>query len=225
MHTKLRLSGLLLLLGLSAAALGSGVDALSSQDAAAGLRAALSQGVDVAVAQLGKSGGFLNDPKVAIPLPHPLDKAESGLRMLGMGSQADELKATMNHAAEQAVAQAKPIFQRALKQMTLTDAKGILAGGDGAGTAYFRRTTSAELTTKFKPVVAAETAQLGLADEYAGKAAQLGLVSSQDANLNDYVTAKALDGLFSRVAEEEHQIRKDPMGQASSLIKKVFGSL
>jgi hypothetical protein len=161
-------------------------------------------------------------------LPHPLDKAESGLRMLGMGGQADELKATMNHAAEQAVAQAKPIFQRALKQMTLTDAKGILTGGDGAGTAYFRRTTSTELTTKFKPVVTAETAKLGLAakyDEYAGKASQLGLISSQDANLNDYVTAKALDGLFNRVAEEEHQIRKDPMGQASSLIKKVFGSL
>jgi len=224
----LRLFIPLSLIALCAGALAAGVEGLSSQDAAAGLRAALSQGVDVAVAQLGKSGGFLNDPKVAIPLPHPLDTAESGLRMLGMGSQADELKATMNHAAEQAVAQAKPIFQRALKQMTLTDAKGILTGGDGAGTAYFRRTTSAELTTKFKPVVAAETAKLGLAakyDEYAGKASQLGLVSSQDANLNDYVTAKALDGLFSRVAEEEHQIRKDPMGQASSLIKKVFGSL
>jgi Protein of unknown function (DUF4197) len=228
MRSILRLSASLSLVGLCAGALAAGVEGLSSQDAAAGLRAALSQGVDVAVAQLGKSGGFLNDPKVAIPLPHPLDKAESGLRMLGMGSQADELKATMNHAAEQAVAQAKPIFQRALKQMTLTDAKGILTGGDGAGTAYFRRTTSAELTTKFKPVVAAETAKLGLAakyDEYAGKASQLGLISSQNANLNDYVTAKALDGLFSRVAEEEHQIRKDPMGQASSLIKKVFGSL
>jgi uncharacterized protein DUF4197 len=227
---KRTLLGLSALFSLAAvgAALAAGVEALSSQDAAAGLRAALSQGVDVAVAQLGKSGGFLNDPKVAIPLPHPLDKAESGLRMLGMGGQADELKATMNHAAEQAVAQAKPIFQRALKQMTLTDAKGILTGGDGAGTAYFRRTTSAELTSKFKPVVAAETAKLGLAakyDEYAGKASQLGLISSKEANLNDYVTDKALDGLFSRVAEEEHQIRKDPMGQASSLIKKVFGSL
>ena len=156
----------LLWLTLAGSAAASSLDALSSQQAAAGLRAALSQGVDVAVSQLGKSGGFLNDPKVAIPLPHPLDKAESGLRMLGMGSQADELKATMNHAAEQAVAQAKPIFQNALKQMTLADAKSILTGGDGAGTAYFRRTTSKELTTKFKPVVAAETAKLGLAAKY-----------------------------------------------------------
>jgi Protein of unknown function (DUF4197) len=218
----------LVLLTLSATAFAAGLDAVSSQEAASGLRAALAQGIDVAVAQLGKSGGFLNDPKVAIPLPHPLDKAESGLRMLGMGSQADELKATMNHAAEQAVAQAQPIFQQALQHMTLADAKGILTGGDGAGTAYFRRATSAQLTQKFKPIVAAQTAKLGLAakyDEYAGKATKLGLVSSQDANLNDYVTAKALDGLFSRVADEEHQIRKDPMGQANSLLKKVFSSL
>jgi hypothetical protein len=211
-----------------AAASASTLDALSSQDASAGLRAALTQGINVAVAQLGAKNGFLNDPKVTIPLPPPLNKAESSLRMLGMGSEADQLKATMNHAAEQAVAQAEPIFKHALQQMTLADAKGILAGGDGAGTAYFRKATSAELTAKFKPVVAAETAKLGLAaqyNEYAGKVAQFGLIPAQNANLNDYVTAKALDGLFSRIAEEEHQIRKDPMGQASALIKKVFGSL
>lgn len=203
-------------------------DALSSKDAAGGLRAALSKGVDVAVAQLGANNGFLNDPKVAIPLPPALDKADRALRMVGMGGQADELRVTMNHAAEQAVAQAKPIFKQALQRMTLADAKGILTGGEGAGTAYFRRATSEQLTAKFKPVVAAQTVKLGLAskyDEYAGKAAQLGLLSAQDANLNDYVTAKALDGLFSRIADEEHEIRKDPMGQASSLIKKVFGSL
>lgn len=211
-----------------AAATASTLDALSSKDAAAGLRAALTQGINVAVAQLGAKNGFLNDPKVAIPLPPPLNKAESSLRMLGMGSEADQLKATMNHAAEQAVAQAEPIFKHALQQMTLADAKNILAGGEGAGTAYFRKATSAELTEKFKPIVAAETAKLGLAakyDEYAGKVAQFGLIPAQDAHLNDYVTAKALDGLFSRIAEEEHQIRKDPMGQASALIKKVFGSL
>jgi hypothetical protein len=206
----------------------SGLEALSSKDAAGGLRAALSQGIDTAVAQLGAKNGFLNDPKVAIPLPHPLDKAESTLRMIGMGGEADQLKATMNHAAEQAVAQAAPIFKHALQQMSVTDAKNILTGGDGAATAYFRKATSADLTAKFKPVVAKETAKLGVTsmyDEYAGKAAQFGLVPSQDANLNDYVTSKALDGLFSRIAEEEHQIRKDPMGQASSLIQKVFSSL
>lgn len=221
---------LTLLLPACAAALAAvpSLEALSSKDAAGGLRAALSQGIDVAVAQLGAKNGFLNDPKVAIPLPHPLDKAESTLRMLGMGSQADQLKATMNHAAEAAVGEAKPVFKTALKQMTVSDAKGILTGGNDAGTAYFRRKTSAELTTKFKPIVAAETAKLGLAakyDEYAGQASKIGLLPAEDANLNDYVTAKALDGLFSRIADEEHAIRKDPMGQTSSLIKKVFGSL
>lgn len=204
------------------------LDALSSRDAAGGLRAALSKGVDVAVSQLGANNGFLNDPKVAIALPGGLEKAEKELKMLGLGGQADELKVTMNHAAEQAVAQAKPVFKQALQHMTLSDAKGILTGGDGAGTAYFKRTTTAQLTTSFKPIVTAETAKLGVTAKYneiAGKAAQLGLMSSQEANINDYVTAKALDGLFSRVAEEEHEIRKNPMGQASSLIKKVFGAL
>jgi len=216
------------LLTIPAAQAAGGLEALSSKDAANGLRAALSQGIDTAVAQLGAKNGFLNDPKVAIPLPHPLDKAESTLRMFGMAGEADQLKTTMNHAAEQAVAQSAPIFKHALQQMSVSDAKSILTGGDGAATAYFRKSTSAELTAKFKPVVAQETAKLGVTkmyDEYAGKAAQFGLVPAQDANLNDYVTAKALDGLFSRIAEEEHLIRKDPMGQASSLIKKVFSAL
>ena len=212
----------------AAFAAAAGVDALSSRDAAGGLRAALSKGIDVAVAQLGTNNGFLNDPRVAIPLPSALEKADRALSRFGMGGQADELKATMNHAAEKAVAQARPIFKQALQHMTVSDAKGILTGGDDAGTQYFRRATSAQLTEKFKPIVAAETAKLGLTakyNEYAGKAAQLGLLSSEDANLNDYVTAKALDGLFSRIAEEEHEIRKNPLGQASSLIKKVFGTL
>jgi hypothetical protein len=209
-------------------ALSASLDTLSSRDAAGGLRAALSQGIDTAVAQLGAHNGFLNDPKVAIPLPPALEKADRALRLVGMGGDADALKATMNHAAEAAVASAKPVFKRALQKMTLADAKRILTGGDDAGTQYFRNATSAELSTQFKPVVARETAKLKLAsryDEYAGKASGLGLIPAQDANLDDYVTAKALDGLFSRIADEERAIRKDPLGQASSLIKKVFGAL
>jgi hypothetical protein len=201
--------------------------ALSSRDAAGGLRAALSQGIGAAVAQLGASNGFLNDPKVAIPLPPALEKADRALRMVGMSGQADELRVTMNHAAEQAVAQAKPVFEDALRHMTLTDAKAILTGGDDAGTQYFRRATSAQLTGKFRPIVASATARLKLAsqyDELAGEAAQFGLISAADANLDDYVTARALDGLFSRIADEERAIRKDPLAQANSLIKKVFGS-
>jgi hypothetical protein len=204
------------------------LDDLSSKDAAGGLRAALSQGVGAAVTQLGANNGFLNDPKVAIPLPSTLEKADRALRMVGMSGEADELRVTMNHAAEQAVAQARPVFEGAVRHMTLADAKTILTGGDDAGTQYFRRATSAQLTAKFKPVVAAATARLSLAakyDQFAGKAAQFGLISEQDANLNDYVTAKALDGLFSRIADEERAIRKDPLGQANALIKKVFSAL
>jgi hypothetical protein len=206
----------------------STLDALTSHDASSGLRAALSQGIDTAVSQLGVPNGFLNDPKVAIPLPPALEKADRALRMVGMGGESDKLKVGMNHAAEMAVADAKPIFKTALQHMTVADAKGILTGGEDAGTQYFRRATSAQLTTKFKPTIARETAKLQLApvyDKYAGKAAELGLVNKQDADLNDYVTARTLDGLFSRIADEEHAIRKDPLGQANSLIKKVFGAV
>jgi len=216
------------LLGSPALCLSGPLDTLSSKDAAGGLRAALSQGVDTAVAQLGAPEGFLKDPKVTIPLPPALDKAERALRMVGMGADADALKAAMNHAAEAAVAEAKPVFKQALQHMTIADAKRILTGGDDAGTQYFRSATTAELASRFKPIVARETGKLRLAaryDEYAGKAASLGLISAQDANLNDYVTAKALDGLFSRIADEERAIREDPLGQASSLVKKVFGAL
>jgi hypothetical protein len=206
----------------------SALNALTSKDAAGGLRAALSQGIDIAVTQLGAQNGFLNDPKVAIPLPPALEKGEKALRLIGMGGEADQLKATMNHAAEQAVATAKPIFKQALQHMTLADAKDILTGGEDAGTQYFKRATSTQLGAKFHPIVARETAKMHLGadyDHYAGKAATLGLVSKQDANLNDYVSQKALDGLFTRIADEERSIRKDPMGQANSLVKKVFGAL
>jgi hypothetical protein len=142
------------------------LDALTSRDAAGGLRAALSQGIDIAVAQLGAPNGFLNDPKVMIPLPAGLEKADRALRMVGMGGEADKLKVGMNHAAEDAVADAKPIFKAALQKMTLADAKGILTGGDDAGTQYFRRVTSDQLTTKFKPTIARETGKLQLAPLY-----------------------------------------------------------
>jgi hypothetical protein len=215
------------LLAVPAIAASSLLDSLTSKDASGGLKAALSQGIDTAVTQLGATNGFLNDPKVAIPLPPALQKADRALRMVGMGKDADNLKAAMNHAAESAVANAKPVFKQALQKMTLADAKTILSGSEDAGTQYFRKATSDQLIAQFKPIIARETAKVNVAslyDRYAGKAAGLGLIPAQDANLNDYVTHKALDGLFSRVADEERAIRKDPLGQTSSLIKKVFSA-
>jgi len=220
-------AALLCLAPFAAMAAGS-LDALSSKDAAGGMRAAISQGIDKAIAQLGAPNGFLNNPKYTIPLPSAMEKADRALRMIGLSGDADQLKEAMNHAAEMAVADAKPVFKQAAQKMTVADAKGILTGGETSATEYFRKATTEQLTARFKPIVAKQTEKLklrALYDQYAGKAAQVGLISAEDANLNDYVTARALDGLFGEIAEEERAIRKDPMGQASSLIKKVLSTL
>ena len=204
-----------------------GLDALTSKDAASGLKAALSQSVDKAVHQLGAADGFLNNPKVTIPLPKAFEKVDSALRLLGRGGDADALKASLNHAAEDAVSQAAPVLKKSLRSMTLSDAKGILTGGDDAATNYFRHSAGDELAATFRPIVARATAKVklaGLYDQYAGKAAEFGLLDKSEANMNDYVTAKALDGLFIVMADEERAIRKDPLGQASAIIKKVFSA-
>jgi hypothetical protein len=150
------------------------------------------------------------------------------MRRVGMGKHADELILTLNRAAEAAVPEARQLFLDAVKKMTVQDAKGILSGGDTAATEYFRRTTQEALRKRFLPIVRKATSQVALADkynEYADTAAAFGLVKKEDANLDDYVTRKALDGLFFMVAEEEKKIRKDPVGAASSIIRKVFGAL
>ena len=206
----------------------AGLDAISTGDASAGVKEALAKGADYAVASLGKDGGFLNNSKVKIPLPGYLQKAESGLRMFGLGKQADELTNTMNHAAEQAVAEAKPILTDSIKKMSVQDAKGILTGGEDSVTQYFKRTSTDQLTQKFKPIVQASTKKLQLAEQYnsfAGKAASAGLVDKKDADIDAYVTQKAMDGLFLMIAEEEKKLRYNPVGAGSDLLKKLFGAL
>ncbi|MBK7414901.1 MAG: DUF4197 domain-containing protein [Dechloromonas sp.] len=206
----------------------AGLDAISTGDASAGVKEALAKGADYAVASLGKEGGFLGNSKVKIPLPGYLQKAESGLRMMGLGKQADELSNTMNHAAEQAVAEAKPILSESIKKMSVQDAKGILTGGEDSVTQYFKRTSTDQLTKKFKPIVSASTKKLQLAEQYnalAGKAASIGVVDKKDADIDAYVTQKAMDGLFLMIAEEEKKLRSNPVGAGSDLLKKVFGAL
>lgn len=205
-----------------------GLDAISSQDSGDALRQALTQGASAAVASLGKKDGFLGNPKVKIPLPDSLAQAEKLMRTFGMGKYADELITTMNRAAEAAVPEARQLLVDAVKQMTLQDAKAILTGGDDSATQYFKRTTSGPLTERFLPIVKQATEKVKLADKYnryAKRAAKLGLLDKEDASLEHYVTQKALDGLFFMIAEEERAIRKDPVGQASSLLRKVFGAL
>ena len=201
---------------------------LSNKDASSGLKEALTRGAEFAVAQLGKPDGFLGNAKVRIPLPESLQKVEGMARKLGLAKQADELVGTINRAAEAAVVEAKPLLVDAVKKMSIKDAKYILTGPQDAATQYFRTTTSAQLAQKFLPVVKKATAKVQLADKYnafAGKAAKLKLMDEKDANLDAYVTQKAIDGLFLMVAEQEKQIRQDPIGTGSSLLKKVFGAL
>lgn len=206
----------------------AGLDGISNADAGAGVRQALAKGAEYAVGSLGQKNGFLGNSKVKIPLPGYLEKAESGLRMFGMGKQADQLVETMNHAAENAVAQALPILSDSIKRMTLQDAKVILAGGDDSVTEYFRRSSSEQLAVKFLPIVKSATSKLQLADQYnkfAGKAASFGLVDKKDADIDNYVTQKAMDGLFLMIAEEERKLRANPVAAGSAILKKVFGAL
>ena len=224
----LRTLALAAALTLSSQALALSLGDLTNQEATTGLKDGLMQSASKAVAQLGASGGFLDNAKVKIPLPDSIRRVESGLRLMGMGKQADELVVSMNRAAEMAVKEATPVLTNSVKQMSVQDAKGILTGGDTAATDYFRRATSAELTQKFMPIVKQATAKVQLAEQYnqlAGQASSLGLVSKDDADINSYVTRKALDGLFLVIGEQERSIRKDPVGSASGMASKVFGAI
>lgn len=213
---------------LASAAHALSLDDISGKDAGGGLKEALTQGAGKAVDLLGKPDGFLGNPKVKIPLPESVKRVEGMMRGLGMGKQADELVTAMNRAAEAAVPKAKALLVNSIKTMSVDDAKGILSGGDDAATQYFRRTTSGPLAEQFKPVVRGAIAKVKLAekyDQFAGKAAKFGLVREQDAQLENYVTQKTLDGLYLMIAEEEKAIRQDPAGAAGKLAKKVFGAL
>jgi len=201
---------------------------LTSGEASEGLKAALEKGATIAVGLLGQTGGFLDNPKVHIPLPGYLENAGKMLRMIGQGGRLDELVTAMNRAAEQAVPLAKNLLVSAVHSMSVTDAKGILTGGETSVTQFFESKTRAPLTVKFLPVVTAATIKVGLAEMYnqvAGKAAGLGLMKKDDANIQQYVTGKSLDGLFLVIGEQERQFRDNPMAAGSAIIQKVFGAL
>lgn len=220
--------GFLTLLVVSTASWALSLGDITNQEASGGLKEALTQGVSSAVGSLGKADGFLGNDKVKIPMPGALAKAEKMLRMAGMGKQADELVTAMNRAAEAAVPEAKALLTDAVKSMSVTDAKNILTGGEGSVTAFFKEKTSAQLTQKFLPIVKQQTAKVDLAqkyDAYAGQGAKMGLVKKEDAKIDDYVTRKALDGLYAMIAEEEKAIRANPVGAVGGLAKKVFGAL
>ena len=224
----MRIAIFAVLLGISPAAALGQLEGVSRQDATAALRAALEKGSLAAVANLGRLDGFLGNPQVRIPLPESAQRAERLMRRVGMGKYADELVVTMNRAAEEAIPEARALFVQSVRKMTVQDAKGILTGGETAGTEYFKRTTRADLHKRFLPIVEKATSKVSLAQKYeqfADKAVAVGMLSKEDADLDEYVTQKALDGLYLMVAEEEKKIRKDPVSSGAAIIRKVFGAL
>jgi len=201
---------------------------LSAADASAGLRAALERGAESAVRLLGRPDGFLGNPKVRIPLPGALHDLADLLRRMGQGGRVDALETAMNRAAEQATPEARNLLRQAIRTMTIDDARRILTGGDTAATNFFSERTRAPLSTRFLPIVTRATERVELAQRYndvAGRAARFGLVRPQDANLQQYVTDRALDGIYLTIGEEERKIRQDPVGTGSQILQRVFGSL
>ncbi len=199
---------------------------LSEGDAAAGVRVALERGALAAVALLGKTDGFLGNPQVRIPLPGFLKDVAKLLRATGQGRKVDELVTAMNRAAESAVPMAQPLFVSTVKAMSVEDALQVVRGGATSVTDYFAAKTRAPLAEKFLPIVTQATEKVSLAERYnavAGKAQGLGLVKGEEANVQQYVTGRALNGLFLMIGEEEKKIRADPVKTGSAILKKVFG--
>ena len=201
---------------------------LTNADASRGLKAALSQGAQAAVSLLGRNDGFLGNPKVRIGLPGYLEDAAKIMKNLGQGKRIDELIVSINRAAEAAVPLGKDLLVGAVQNMTVTDAKNILTGGDNSVTSFFAEKTRTPLGERFLPVVNQATEKVGLTKKYnavAGKAASFGLLKPEDGNLAQYVTGKTLDGLYFVIGEEERSIRQNPAGAGSAITKKVFGVL
>jgi hypothetical protein len=216
------------LLMVSCLAFAGSLDDLSNRDASTGLKAALDKGALSAVSKLGAENGFLSNDKVKIQLPSLLEKARPLLRMAGKEQQLDDLVVSMNHAAEAAVPMAKPLLIDAVKSITISDAKKILTGGDTSVTDFFKEKTSAALGVKFLPIVKNVTDKAGIAtryDEVMQHASRFSNVPDDEKTVEGYVTQRALDGLYTMIAEEEIRIRQDPLGAGSSAIAKVFGLL
>ena len=224
----LRIAALAAALVLSSSAFALSLADLTQKDASDGLKDALIQGAQVAVQQLGKPGGFNNNPDVRIELPGNLGKAARTMKMMGMGAEIEQLEASMNKAAEAAVPQAQALLVESVKKMTVQDAKGILAGPQDSATQYLNKTSREQIRAQFLPIVKQATDKVGLAKQYnsfASQAAAFGVIDAKSASVENYVTEQALDGLFEMIAKQEASLRQNPAGAATSLAKKVFGAL
>lgn len=198
---------------------------LTENEVVDGLKEALEIGTSKAVTLVSKKNGYLKNPKIKIPLPENVRKAENILRSIGLGSKVDEFELSMNRAAERAAPKAKAIFWNAIRRMSFSDARQLLDGPDDAATQYFREKTSAQLQDEFKPIVNQAMAEVGVTQIYKSldrKIRALPFTESLSFDLDQYVTDKALNGLFSMLAAEEKKIRQDPAARVTDLLKKVF---
>ena len=198
---------------------------LSQSQAADSLKAVLEQSTRLAVEQLGKPGGFSNNPDVHIELPGNLGKAAQTMKMLGKSKQVNALEDSMNSAAEAAIPEAQALLLEAIKNMTLDDAKDILKGPNNSATAYLDRSSREQLRSRFLPLIEQATQSSDLAKKYnnfAGQAASFGVIEAKDASIENYVTEQALDGLFTLMGQQEASIRDNPAQAATDMAKKVF---
>ncbi len=200
-------------------------EGLSNAQIASGLKEALNKGIDKEVTKLMAPDGFYKDQMVKILLPQELQKVDQTLRDLGMGQLADEGLKLLNTAASDAVKEAKPIFVDAITTMTFDDAKNILLGNQTAATDYLKQKTQNRLYQKFKPQVQQSLHKVK-ADEVwtkiINKYNQIPFVNKVNPDLTDYVTRKAMEGVYKKVAVEEQKIRTDINERTSNLLKKVF---
>lgn len=205
---------------------------LSNNEMIDGLKQALANGVESAINTLGKQNGFMGNPLVQIPLPDSLSMVEKTARSLGQGQYADQFISTMNHAAEKAVPEAADLLAEAIRQLSVEDAANIINGPDDAATQYFRNTSGAKLAERFQPIIQTATNQFGVTAAYKGLVAQAApmldnpmlssFVPADALDVDQYVTNKALDGLFKYIALEEQRIRDNPAARTTDLLKKVF---
>ncbi|MFT3740413.1 MAG: DUF4197 domain-containing protein [Breznakibacter sp.] len=200
---------------------------LSQEDAASGIKEALTKGVSKGVEMLSKQDGYLGDAEIKIPFPSEAKAMEDKLRAIGLGDKVDEVVVSVNRAAEDAAIKAKDIFVSAIKGMTVTDAVNIVKGSDNAATQYLQTNTTSELTTQFTPVIQESLEKVDATKYWADVVNtynKIPMVKKMNPNLTEYVTQQAISGLFVKIAQEEKEIRKNPAARTSSLLKKVFGS-
>lgn len=200
---------------------------LTTEEVASGLKEALIKGISNGSDLASQVDGYFKNPEIKIPFPPEMKKVEDKLRQIGLGSEVDKFVMTLNRGAEDAAKEAKPIFINAIKQMTIQDAWAILRGEPDAATQYLKRTTSAQLKEKFKPVIQNSLNKVNATKYYSDivtKYNQIPLVQKVNPELDSYATDKAIEGLFVLIAREEKEIRANPAARTTELLKRVFGS-